>query len=240
MILLLDAGNTRLKWALLSKQNQTLHYFNASVYHDLSILPTLFKAFSINHIYGAAVCGKEKCVQIERLCPLPVLWQTSQKEALGITSHYQNPLEHGADRWFNVLGARGFNQTGALLVVSCGTAITLDVLSADNQYLGGSILPGIQLMHTMLGEHTAQLKRSLGGYQDFAQNTPDALATGIIDAACGAIERQKRRLEALSGNIPAKIILTGGAASTIHAFLDKNVQTIDNLVLYGLARWITR
>ncbi len=237
MILLLDAGNTRLKWALYSKHT-LLRHFGHAPYHDLSALSELFTSFKPQHIYGVTVCTQKNQRYIEQLCPLPVLWQSARQEALGIISQYQNPAEHGADRWFNILGARGFNQTDALLVVSCGTAITIDVLSADNHYLGGSIMPGIQLMHSMLNQHTAQLKRPLGKHQDFAKNTPDALATGIIDAACGAINRQQERLATLCPDQTIKIILTGGNATIVQPFLDKSTQTIDNLVLYGLARWI--
>ena len=238
MILLLDAGNTRLKWAV-SSEHKPLQHFGHAPYHDLSALSELLDYFKPQHIYGVAVCTQENQRHIEQLCPSPVLWQSARQEALGIINQYQNSAELGADRWFNILGARIFNQTNALLVVSCGTAITIDTLTADNHYLGGSIMPGIQLMHSVLNQHTAQLKRPLGKHQDFARNTPDALATGIIDAACGAINRQKERLAALHPKQTIKIILTGGNASTIHPFLDKNTQTVDNLVLYGLARWIS-
>ena len=239
MIVLLDAGNSRLKWALCDGHGD-LHGFGSAHYPQLDVFEHMIQEIKPEAVYGVAVCGATKQQMIESVCPVKVLWQTSGHEALGIANHYHYPTELGSDRWFNVLGARGFNQQDALVVVSCGTATTIDVLTADNRYLGGSIIPGIHLMHTALSRHTAQLKRALGQFHDVAQNTPDAMATGIIDASCGAIERQKNRLMQMDSRHHVKIILTGGGANVLHPFLDKNHQTIDNLVLFGLARWVNR
>ena len=239
MIMLLDAGNSRLKWALCDEHGD-LHGFGSAHYPNLDVLENLVREIDPTAVYGVAVCGATKQLLIESACPKKILWQTSQVEAIGIINHYDHPSELGADRWFNVLGARRFNTEDALVVVSCGTATTIDVLTADNRYLGGSIIPGIHLMHTALSRHTAQLKRALGQFHDVAQNTPDAMATGIIDASCGAIERQKNRLAQMDSGHHVKIILTGGGANVLHPFLDKNHQNIDNLVLFGLARWVNR
>ena len=239
MILLLDAGNSRLKWALCDELKH-LHQFGSTHYPNLDVFENMVKQINPEAVYGVAVCGTVKQAMVESACPVKILWQTSEAQTLGIMNHYQNPAELGSDRWFNVLGARGFSAEDALVVVSCGTATTIDVLTADNHYLGGSIIPGIHLMHTALNRHAAQLKRALGQFQDVAKNTPDAMATGIIDATCGAIERQKNRLALMNSEHNVKIILTGGGANVLHPFLDKNHQNIDNLVLFGLARWVNR
>ncbi|WP_434777024.1 type III pantothenate kinase [Neisseria sp. Ec49-e6-T10] len=241
MILLLDAGNSHLKWAQLSEGTLTPFDFGVCAYTHLDTFQTLLKSLpNIKSIIGVAVCGTEKQTQIDDCSLQPITWQKSQKSALGITNHYEREEEHGPDRWFNVLGARLFCPDQPLIVVSSGTAITVDAITDDQQYLGGSILPGIHLMHQSLTHNTAHLNKALGQHQDFARNTADAIVTGIIDAACGAIDKQKLRLQQFCQSNQVKTILTGGNATILHPFLDKDTQTVDNLVLFGLARWVNQ
>lgn len=239
MDLLLDAGNTHLKWALLTDDSR-LNHFGYAPYNDLATFSNLVKNNLLTNIYGVIVAGKEKQLLIESAASQSISWQYSQKQALGILSLYQDPSKHGADRWFNVIGARGFHPEGALLIVSCGTAVTIDVLDNKNNYLGGCIMPGIGLMHSMLDQKTAQLHYPLGEYQSFPKNTPDALMSGIINAISGAIERQGEQLQAVDPKQNQKIIITGGNAKLIVPFLKGHVEEIDNLVLHGLARWIIK
>lgn len=239
MRLLLDAGNTDLKWAYLTDEG-SLCEFNRTPYSHLAPLLSLSIETPFDAIYGVIVAGNEKRKAIEAALNQSVLWQYSQKKSLNIINHYQNPKEHGADRWFNVIGARGVCSEGPLLVVSCGTAVTIDALDSQDHYLGGCIIPGIGLMHSMLDQKTAQLHYALGEYQPFPKNTPDALMSGIINAISGAIYKQGEQLSAHDVQQKYTIILTGGNAKLILPFLDSPIIQIDNLVLHGLARWILK
>lgn len=236
MKLLLDAGNSQLKWAF--SVEGSLQNFGQATYQDLSAL----KKACIDHpqiqaAFACAVCGPEKQQIIQNICPIPIQWQFSSKEALGVYNHYQNITEHGADRWFNVLGARFFTQNAAI-VVSCGTAIAIEVLTQDHHYLGGSIAPGLWLMQNALKTGTANLNRDFGVHQNFATNTADAMATGVIDAACGNISLMLERLKTQCTPHPVDLILTGGDANILLPFLDKNAKIIDNLALHGLNHWV--
>ena len=160
-----------------------------------------------------------------------------------MVNHYRNHEEHGADRWFNALGSRKFSHN-ASVVVSCGTAVTIDAITADNHYLGGSIMPGFHLMHESLLQKTANLHRPEGQRYPFPTTTANAIATGMMDAVCGSILLMHARLKERNHNQPTDLIITGGGARKIaealpEAFsLDNKVKIVDNLVIFGLINWL--
>ena len=164
-------------------------------------------------------------------------------KAVGIVNHYRTPETHGADRWFNALGSRKFTRN-ACVVVSCGTAVTIDVLTHENHYLGGSIMPGFHLMRESLAQNTALLHKNEGLYYPFPTTTNNAITTGIVDAVCGAIVLMHTRLQARHPELPVDVILTGGGAHKIMQYLppsfvlDNTIKIVDNLVIYGLLNWI--
>ncbi|MDF7675151.1 biotin--[acetyl-CoA-carboxylase] ligase [Neisseriaceae bacterium ESL0693] len=242
--LLLDAGNSKLKWAWIH-HNRVMH-INKAAYYDLQKLVSDWQQYGANTalITGCAVCGEARMQQIAQALPQPIKWLGSMPHALGIHNHYRRPAEHGADRWFNVLGSRRYTDK-ACVIVSCGTAVTVDALTHDNHYLGGSILPGFHLMKEALAQRTANLNRPLGRPYAFATTTSNALASGIMDAVCGAIVLMHDRLQQKIGaDNKIDIIITGGGASKIAqtlpaAFvLDKRIEIVDNLVIYGLLNWV--
>lgn len=241
--LLLDGGNSRLKWAWV-KNGQIVHKSHAP-YRDLSHLQTDWQTYRTHNtrIVGAAVCSLAKREMVAQTLQHPVQWLGSMQRALGIINHYRYPSEHGADRWFNVLGSRNFT-TNACIIISCGTAVTIDALTQDNHYLGGSIMPGFHLMRESLVQKTAQLQHPEGQYYAFPTTTANAIATGMLDAVCGAIVLMHARLKERTPNQIVDIIITGGGAHKImetlpRAFtLDNTVKIVDNLVIIGLLNWI--
>ncbi len=241
--LLLDAGNSQLKWALI--QDGCIVETGKAPYVRLSPLYDFFEAHpEIQQIVGCAVCGAEKVSLVQEHLPMTIRWLNSMQRGLGIVNHYLKPSEHGSDRWFNILGSRRFTSE-ACVVVSCGTAITIDALTADNHYLGGSIMPGFNLMKEAMAMKTANLNQPVGRAYPFATSTANAIASGMLDAACGALLLMHQRLsEKMGAEHTVKILLTGGGAKKIEqhlpaAFVDSaKVEIIDNLVIYGLLNWI--
>ena len=165
------------------------------------------------------------------------------KRALGIYNHYQNVEQHGADRWFNALGSRQFTQN-ACVIMSCGTAVTIDALTQDNHYLGGTIMPGFHLMKESLALRTANLNQPLGKLFPFPTTTANALAGGMMDAVCGSLMVMHGRLKARMNHATVDVIMTGGGASKVAKslpetfVLDNNVKIVDNLVILGLLNWL--
>lgn len=230
MQLLIDAGNTRIKWALW---DGTLGRVQAVTHDQLPALAAAWQPLALQAVHAANVAHEHVRQAIEQASPLPVQWQHPCRLAGGIHNHYRHLPEQGTDRWLAVLGARQL-QAGPVVVASAGTALTVEALTADNQYLGGTILPGYRLMLQSLAQHTARLDRPAGHWQPFPAGTEDAIASGVLDALAGAILRMQQRL-AEAGGEPPCILLTGGDAPLLAAVLPPDTRMVDNLVLYGLA-----
>jgi len=146
-----------------------------------------------------------------------------------VRNGYSNPSQLGSDRWAALIAAWHLVR-GSCLVVNCGTATTVDALSATGEFIGGLILPGVELMQRSLNDATARLKPGKGSYQAFPLNTADALSSGAIQASCGAIERQY----ALLNDSAIPVVLSGGAAAAQQDHLNVPLRIVDNLVLQGL------
>ena len=242
--LLLDGGNSQLKWAWV--ENGTFSEVGRAPYRDLTQLGEEWLQFADDDvkIFGCAVCGSVKKAMVEEQLTRPVEWLSSMPQALGIRNHYRRPEEHGSDRWFNALGSRRFTQN-ACVVVSCGTAVTTDALTEDNHYLGGTIMPGFHLMKEAMALKTANLNRPIGKVYPFPTTTPNAIASGMMDAVCGALMMMHGRLkDKTGGGKPVDIIITGGGAARVVQALpesfvhDNQVKIVDNLVIHGLLHWI--
>lgn len=242
--LLLDGGNSQLKWAWV--ENGTFSEVGRAPYRDLTRLGEEWLQFADDDvkIVGCAVCGSVKKAMVEEQLTHPVEWLSSMPQALGIRNHYRRPEEHGSDRWFNALGSRRFTQN-ACVVVSCGTAVTTDALTEDNHYLGGTIMPGFHLMKEAMALKTANLNRPIGKVYPFPTTTPNAIASGMMDAVCGALMMMHGRLKDKTGEgKPVDIIITGGGAARVVQALpesfvhDNQVKIVDNLVIHGLLHWI--
>jgi type III pantothenate kinase len=228
MKLLVDAGNTRIKWRLLRDEVEL--DAGVSPRADVAELATQLQVRGgIGQIWLSNVAG----VQVEQAfgcvtsAALNVL--RAQSEQCGVRNGYREAARLGSDRWAALIGARA-RYRGACIVANCGTATTVDALSADGTFLGGLILPGIALMRHSLYSATADLHQQQGQYAAFPATTADAIASGAIQATCGAIERQ---CELLGGSLV--VMLSGGAAGEIASHLNVTVQLVDNLVLDGMS-----
>ena len=241
-MLLLDAGNSKLKWAWV--ENGRITAADKAAYWNLEPLAHSWRQHGGEHvrIIGSAVCGEAKQQAVAEQLGRKPEWLGSMPQALGIRNHYRRVNEHGADRWFNILGSRLFTEH-ACVVVSCGTAVTIDALTADNHYLGGSIMPGFNLMKEAMAQHTANLNRPAGRAYPFGTTTANAMAGGMLDAICGAVLLMHTRLQQKHPGQTVAVIITGGGAAKVKQglpeqfALDNPIQIVDNLVLHGLLNW---
>jgi len=165
-LLLIDAGNSRVKWALLESngRRQAGGFFDrqwspeaeAPLLADWHPLPTPVGIWMSN-VAGDAVAARIKAL-LARQWPTSVVHQIrSCATQCGIVNHYLTPSQLGSDRWAGMIGARADYPGEALLIATLGTATTLDAVDADGHFVGGLIAPGWTLMMRSLGEHTAQL-----------------------------------------------------------------------------------
>jgi type III pantothenate kinase len=233
-LLALDAGNTRLKWGLHDGARWVVQGA-----HEYERLTELGQAVAdhggADRALGTNVAGDRVSAELEavlRKAGVPLGWNTPAREQCGVKSSYGDPAQLGADRWAAVIGTRALHESAAI-VVNAGTAITVDALTADGVFLGGLILPGLTLMRDALAERTAQLPRADGAFAFFPASTADAIASGALNAACGAIERMADYLAA-SGGEPPVAVLSGGDAARLAPHLAVETRLVDNLVLEGL------
>ena len=151
----------------------------------------------------------------------------------GMPILYENPREVGADRIADAVGAHDLYGCPCI-VVDFGTATTVDAVSAKGEYLGGAILPGMQIGRDALFERAAALRpteveepRRL-----IARNTADSIRSGAVYGYTAAVDGLCRRFDAEIG--PATVVATGGLAEML-APLSESIQYVEPwLTLHGL------
>lgn len=233
MMLLLDIGNSRIKWALVEAGR--LSPMGALDHSEMSSLQQIFARIpASSRILVSNVAGDEVATQVRELCAVsgcPVEFVKAKSEQCGVRNGYTQPQRLGSDRWAALIAA-WHDVQGACLVVSCGTATTVDALSAQGAFLGGLILPGVDMMQDSLAVGTAQIEATQGGLKDFPLDTADAIHSGAVRATLGAIESQFVLFSAKEAG--ARCVLSGGAAGKVMPHLSIPYDHVDNLVLRGL------
>ena len=152
----------------------------------------------------------------------------------GMSIRYDNPREIGPDRLVNAVA--GFEKVGgACVVVDFGTAVTYDVVSADGEYLGGIIFPGVEISMEALTERAAALpKIELGRPRSLiGKTTIDAIRAGAVYGFAGMVDGILGRLREELGP-ETKALATGGLASAIVPFCEGIDDVDDLLTLTGL------
>ena len=231
--LLLDAGNTRLKWVVV-EDGRWRAQGNAD-YSDLSVLSPKLEA-GFDCIIASVARGQHENQINALLEPFAVAprWLAAEAQFSDVKNTYVNPQQLGVDRWMGLIAARQRSQEPTL-VVSVGTAMTVDALSADGVFLGGLIVPGVALMQQALWRGTARVAAVDGVWQTFPRTTADAVQSGIVMALCGAIQLQHARLAEIAGCVP-RCVLTGGDAEKLLPHLALAVEHAPALVLEGIDR----
>jgi type III pantothenate kinase len=236
MILAIDAGNSRVKWGWhdgrgwSSLATVSLIEF-AAANHDINPFAATHEnpeRIVISNVAGDG--AHQLLVNWTSIFEAEPFWLKGEAERCGVTSRYERPGQLGADRWAALVAARALH-AGPCLVVQAGTATTADLLSAEGEFLGGLILPGVDLMRFVLHEHTGRLPLQDGRFVRTPRNTVDAIESGCRHAQAGAVERMYRVAGA-----GAQCLVSGGAGNALIEQLDIPCRYVENLVLEGLAR----
>lgn len=243
--LLVDVGNTFVKWGRYRDTPQApaikscLDYGHALL-DEMGSLAFILRRFPApRHIVISNVAGTRmrslllRVLEIWNDAPAPY-WLIPREEQCGVKNGYRNPAQLGSDRWAALIGARAIVGGKSTVVVSCGTATTIDLLTADGRFAGGVILPGVGLMVRALHQNTASLPDADGEYVENPLQTVDAIVTGCQHAQAGAIERVFHLHSAKHPGLHC--LLSGGAGGAIAQRLTIPFQHRDNLVLEGLHR----
>jgi type III pantothenate kinase len=239
-VLLVDAGNTRIKWAIWHPET-AVGQWSASgdgpTVDPQALERALVRHASVTEALYCSVAGDATNAVIESTVAaagIGTLRRFRSTARIGpVINAYERPDQLGADRLAAALGA--WHRVGRdAVVVGAGTATTIDIVRAaggsEACFLGGIILPGFDLMVASLARNTAGLPMASGNFRTIPGNTDDAIVSGCLQAQLGAIGRMR------AGRDPeAPCVLAGGAAPRLLPHLEGTVLHVPALVLEGLA-----
>ena len=263
LYLFFDVGNTRLKWAAVEStqnpgaQQKKLWAYSGSISskslqsaeHRAELADYISKTLPKPAAIGfSCVAGEEALANLKSLFPQwsDLEWQQLRGDSpyAGMRSLYQDSSKLGADRWAALIGARALSNKNSL-IVSAGTATTIDLLGSNGVHYGGWILPGVALMQASLANNTAQLDLATrSGNHGFGTCTNDAIIGGCDAAQVGAILYAMQQAKEM--NIPVeKIWIDGGNAKVLAQEIAQTnlpakqmIEVSEGLVLRGIWAWL--
>lgn len=241
MKLLVDIGNSRVKWAILDKDGLSpSQSFQRSKTGIKAALNKAWKSLTdIKAVYVANVGGDKLGQQLSEwtekhwdLTPKTIL---SEQKRFGVTNAYDEPGKLGIDRWLSLIAARQHARQ-AQCIIDCGTAMTIDIVTKTGQHQGGMILPGLSLMRSSLAANTDALTEDEGEneFKTLAANTYSAIQAGTLYSVTATLERIISDLK-LSFKDQIRFIITGGDAEHLLPLLPDDLHHYPDIVLKGLA-----
>lgn len=244
MILLIDVGNTRVKWGLL--ENGKVNFGGAFFYKNLPLTEIFLLHWSqlnIKRVVISNVGGKiigtaltEWFVANKKMTPEFLF---AQQEKFGLHFGYTQPKTFGMDRFFAMLAA-WYDHKNAFVLLGCGTATTFDAVTDQGQHLGSLIAPGLYLQHTAMAQlaNCSVPEEMAVPERRFGKSTAEAISQGTIQLVAGFFNEEAQRVERQLGMQP-RFIITGGDAESISPLLFFAPEYRPHIVLEGLALFLT-
>ncbi|HET6604125.1 MAG TPA: type III pantothenate kinase [Xanthomonadaceae bacterium] len=236
-MLLIDLGTTRLKWALAAQGQLREHGALAHGQEDFGMRwDSVLAQWQPRRALLASVAPPRRCGQVAAAlaragCQVERVGVQPQRPGLRIA--YADPAQFGVDRWLGLIGALA-QAPPPLLLVSCGTAVTVDLVDARGVHRGGWIAPSPTRMAQAVRTRARHLPAPDFAGEGFASDSAAALGRGCEAAAAGLVERAWRQAQALSDATP-RLVLTGGDAAALARHLPMPATIEPSLVLQGLA-----
>jgi type III pantothenate kinase len=256
-ILLIDIGNTRLKWAIAST-NGDLHSdfidqgasMNDSP-NQLAQFDQISKNQTIEKIICSSVISEDKTLALKKHCqtimPQASWFQINGASAIEhLGSQYDQAQQLGSDRRAMALGAHQMFPGKHILVIGAGTATTIDFITSTH-HMGGWIIPGMTLMTNALNLNTAQLPNvstdDQGSSLKVGTNTNDGIYQGVLASHVGAVMMAQEYVKNQKITLDLMIV-TGGNAKNLIGYLKGSFSPLtihheEQLVLKGLLAWNT-
>ena len=245
MAVLVDIGNTRLKWASLEngrlvRRGTAVHRgsLDAAIAAFTAALPAQPRIV-VSNVAGGAIADRLAALVVQRPGASLELVATSA-ERFGVRCAYAEPARLGVDRWVAVVAAHHHAARAAACVLNAGTAVTFDAVDAGGAHLGGLILPSARLQAAALDRDTSNIGRTAPatevarGLALLGRNTDSAVAHGSWLALAAALDRAVTTVAGALGSAPV-VYLTGGDAAALKGWLETPVELRADLVLEGLA-----
>jgi type III pantothenate kinase len=242
MKLLVDIGNSRVKWATLDggrlgEQQAGCHagWTQDDWQRSLFAVPGIEDVVvaSVSDAPSAALDAAAAVATGRR-----AIFVTTSAQAAGVRNAYREPRLLGVDRWLAVIAGHA-SIRGDCCIADVGTAATFDAVTASGEHLGGFIVPGPGLMVRSLHGGTADLAghsaaSGEAGSAPLADNTRDAIERGCRLAVAALIDRGLADVESRLGT-RAVLLLTGGGAPAVAPLLRSRATLVPDLVLRGIA-----
>jgi type III pantothenate kinase len=244
MSLVIDIGNTRIKWAEvddggLRGHGQAAHLddFEAAFEKLAAALPKQSARVVVANVAGERFAKRlAELVRLRFRIEPELVVPTAER--FGVRCGYANPARLGADRWCATLAAHRL--AGAACVIGAGTAVTFDAVGADGRHLGGLIFAGPRLVADALERSTSNVGATAladaapRGAALLGTNTDAAVGHAALLGVAAAIDRAVATVGHALGATPT-VFLTGGDAARLRGWLETATQERADLVLEGLA-----
>lgn len=239
MKLVVDVGNSRLKWALTESEAWHKGRSVPLIGRMDDLLDTCWAEMEPpSSVLVSNVSGEKNAAGMRTWIRghwgRETVFFRSTACFGGLINGYDNPEQLGCDRWAAIIGARSLTATGALCVVDCGTAVTIDAVNTDDRFIGGVILPGIDLMQESLLNSTSDILENRAEFRHVVgTTTAQCVSGGSYIGTAGAIDRIVREMGSIVGD--PTLYITGGDAPQLSPLLTYSFQHEPDLVLFGLA-----
>tara|TARA_B110000240_G_scaffold80337_1_gene91606 strand:- start:1571 stop:2275 length:705 start_codon:yes stop_codon:yes gene_type:complete len=226
MKLIIDIGNTLVKYAIFSSDEIVIIYKKNDV--EISFMQELIQKHNVNDVIISSVRDKVdgdfgiKTLYLNHLTPLP------------ITINYETPETLGNDRIANVVAASVLYPNKNILIIDAGTCITIDFIDQNKEYQGGRISPGIEMRYKSLHKYTSNLPKLTisNTAQQIGKDTNSCIVSGVEKGVVAEIETIIDDFK--NENEDLFVIVTGGDTFFFENTLKNSIFADQNLVLKGL------
>ena len=226
MKLIIDIGNTLVKYAIFSSDEIVIIYKKNDV--EISFMQELIQKHHVNDVIISSVRDKVdgdfgiKTLYLNHLTPFP------------ITINYETPETLGNDRIANVVAASVLYPNKNILIIDAGTCITIDFIDQNKEYQGGRISPGIEMRYKSLHKYTSNLPKLTisNTAQQIGKDTNSSIFSGVEKGVVAEIETIIDDFK--NENEDLFVIVTGGDTFFFENTLKNSIFADQNLVLKGL------
>ena len=251
MKLLVDLGNTRIKWALCEhaarSQGHTdfgcgsFRFSERGSARNTQLLSSVkFDSGIIDEVVFSSVASvdllERHIADVKEHWTAEVTIVKVEAEFNGFLNRYDDIAALGVDRWVASVGAHAIYPNENIVLIDAGTAVTIDMVGEAGEFLGGVIMPGIRMMHRALIGNTAQIRVQENQHdQVIGRNTQDCVSSGVRLSVVGGVDRAVAAFKHQLSDATVRVMVCGGDAERLinssHFALEYN----EDLLFIGLA-----
>jgi type III pantothenate kinase len=240
MHLLIDVGNTRIKWQLITEEYDSEKKSDSGSLCELSTFIKTLNTHEIDTLVAAVNQTAELKNLLDQSSFRSISVASSQSSQAGVYNSYVHPERMGIDRWLAMIAAftqnKAMDQNKGFIVVDAGSALTIDVVRADGKHQGGYIVPGLLMAQQTLFANTERIiqydevpvnKSGLDNYKKLGNNTIQCVEYGVINQMIALVKQVNEEY------LDYELFFTGGDGELLAGYL--GTGTVDkDLVLKGL------